>query len=140
MSALPPEKLKFFDEAGVHTGSGNPVYGNSLKGQPAVEVIPGNHKVTLNLLCGLEGVLHANTVDGALDSTKFLNFFGEAGQATTELGSPVIEFGDYIILYNCSTHRYETGNILLKMANVYGSTNNLYPISFTRVQRIRISY
>ena len=73
LSALPPEKLKFFDEAGVHTGTGNPVYGNSLRGEAAVEVISGNKKganVTLNLLCGLEGVLYANTVEGASDSTN----------------------------------------------------------------------
>ena len=72
---MPPEKLKFFDEAGVHTGTGNPVYGNSLRGEAAVEVISGNKKganVTLNLLCGLEGVLYANTVEGASDSTIFL--------------------------------------------------------------------
>ena len=52
VSALPPEKLKFFDEAGVHTGTGNPVYGNSLRGEAAVEVISGNKKganVTLSL-------------------------------------------------------------------------------------------
>lgn len=41
-------------------GTGNPVYGNSLRGEAAVEVISGNKKganVTLSLLCGLEGVL-----------------------------------------------------------------------------------
>ena len=112
LSALPPEKLKFCDEAGVHTGTGNPVYGNSLRGEAAVEVISGNKKganVTLNLLCGLEGVLYANTVEGASDSTNFLNF---NFLVTTPLGNPAIEFGDYIILDNCPTHRYETGNIL----------------------------
>ena len=115
VSALPPEKLKFFDEAGVHTGTGNPVYGNSLRGEAAVEVISGNKKganVTLSLLCGLEGVLYANTVEGASDSINFLNFFAEAGRVTTALGNPAIEFGDYIILDNCPTHRYDTGNIL----------------------------
>lgn len=53
LGALPPEKLKFFDEAGVHSGTGNPAYGNSLKGEIAVEVISGNKKganVTLSLL------------------------------------------------------------------------------------------
>ena len=115
VSALAPEKLKFFDEAGIHTGTGNPVYGNSLRGEAAVEVISGNKKganVTLSLLCGLEGVLYANTVDGASDSTNFLNFFAEAGRVTTALGNLAIEFGDYIILDNCPTYRCETGNIL----------------------------
>ena len=89
VSSLPPEKVKFFDEAGIHCGIGNPVYGNSLKGTPAIEVTRGNLKganVTLNLLCGLEGVLYANTVDGASDSINFLNFFGEAGQVSTSNG------------------------------------------------------
>ena len=114
VSSLPPEKLKFFDEAGFHCGIGRPVYGNSLKGTPAIEIIYGSHKVanfTLRLLCGLEGVLYANTVEGASDSTEFLNFFGEAGQLTTANGNPAIEFGDYIILDNCATHRFQTGDI-----------------------------
>ena len=74
----------------------------------------GSHKganFTLRLLCGLEGVLYANTVEGASDSTEFLNFFGEAGQLTTANGNPAIEFGDYIILDNCATHRFQTGDI-----------------------------
>ena len=115
LRALPPEKRKFFDEACVHSGTGNPAYGNSLKGEKAVEIISGNKKeanVTLSLLCGLEGVLYANSVEGASDSTNFLNFFAEAGQAATALGNPAIEFGDYIILDNCATHRFETGDIL----------------------------
>ena len=109
---MPPEKLKYFDEAGINVGTGNPVYGHALSGQPAIEVISGNMKganVTLNLLCGLEGVLYANTLDGASDSLGFLNFFGEAGQATT---NPAIEVGDFIVMDDCATHRYETGDIL----------------------------
>ena len=74
VSSLQPEKLKFFDEAGVHCGIGNPVYGHSLKGTPAIKVMRGNLKganITLSLLCGLEGVLYTNTVDGASDSKNF---------------------------------------------------------------------
>lgn len=115
MSSLPPEKLKFFGEAGFHCGIGRPVYGNSLKGTLAIEVIYGNHKeanITLSLLCGLEGVLYANTVEGASDSMKFLNFFGEAGQVTSANGDPAIEFGDYVILDNCATDTFQTGDVL----------------------------
>ena len=111
MSSLPPEKLKFFDEAGFHCGIGRPVYGNSLKGTPAIEVIYGNTKganITLSLLCGLESVLHANTVEGASDSMKFLNFFEEARQVTTSNGDRATELGDYIIIDNCATHRFQT--------------------------------
>ena len=98
VSSLPPEKLKFFDEAGFHCGIGRSVYGNSLKGTPAIEVIYGNTKganITLSLLCGLEGVLYASTVEGASDSMKFLNFFEEAGQVNTANGNPAIELGVY---------------------------------------------
>ena len=43
---------------------------------------------------------------------KFLNFFGEGGQVTTANGNLAIEFGDYIILDNCTTHRFQTGDVL----------------------------
>ena len=112
VSSLPPKKLKFFDETGFHWGIGKPVYGNSLKGTPAIEVIYGNTKGANSLLCGLEGVLYANTVEGASDSMKFLNFFGEAGQVTTTNGNPAIGLGDYIILDNCATHRFQTRDVL----------------------------
>ena len=102
VSSLPPEKIKSFDEAGIHCGIGNPVYGNSLKGTPAIEITRGNKKganITLNLLCGLEGVLYANTVEGASNSIQFLNFFGEAGQVSNSNGNPAIQFGDYTMLW-----------------------------------------
>ena len=115
VSSLPPEKIKFFDEAGIHYGIGNPVYGNSLKGTPAIEVTRGNQKganISLSLLCGMEGVLYANTVEGASNCINFLNFFGETGQVTTSNGNPAMEFGDYIIMDNCATHRFESGHIV----------------------------
>ena len=115
VSSLPPEKIKFFDEAGIHCGMGNPVYGNSLKRTTAIEITRGNKKganITLNLLCGLEGVLYANTLEGASNSIQFLNFFGEAGQVSNSNGNPAIEFGDYIVMDNCATHRFESGHIL----------------------------
>ena len=114
-SSLPPEKIKFFDKAGIHFGIGNPLYGNSLKGTPAIKVTRGNQKganISLSLLCGLEGMLYVKTVEGALNSINFLNFFGEAGQVTTSNGNAVIEFGDYISMDNCATHRFESGHIL----------------------------
>ena len=70
--------------------------------------------ITLNLLCGLEGVLYANTVEGASNSIQFLNFFGEAGHVSHSNDNPAIEFGDYIVMdnYNCATHRFKSGHIL----------------------------
>lgn len=66
--------------------------------------------ITLTLLVGLEGILYANTLDGASNSFTFLNFFGEAGQATSALGNPAIEQGDYIIMDNCAINRFEAAN------------------------------
>jgi len=59
ISSLPPEKLKFFDEAGIHTGTGDPVYGHSLRGTPAIK-ISRNKKganITPSLLCGFMRIL-----------------------------------------------------------------------------------
>ena len=78
VNSLPPEKIKFLHEAGIHCGIRNPVYGNSFKGTPAIEITRGKKKganITLNLLRGLKGVLYANTVEGASNSIQFLNFF-----------------------------------------------------------------
>ena len=125
VSSLPREKIKFFDEAGIHCGIGNPVYGNSLKGTPAIEITRGNKKganITLNLLCGLEGVLYANTVEGPSNSIQFLNFFGEAGQVSNSNGNPAIEFGDYIVMDICATHRFESGHILQRWLMQIGAS------------------
>ena len=67
VSSLPPEKLKFSHEAGFYCGIGRPVYGNSLKGTPEIEVIYGNNKganITLSIMWYIMGVLYANTVEG----------------------------------------------------------------------------
>ena len=55
ISSMLPKNWSFFYEAGIHYGTGKVVYGSSLEGTPAIEVIRGNHKgenITLNLLCG----------------------------------------------------------------------------------------
>lgn len=60
LSSVLPEKIKFFSEAEINSEIGNSVYDNSLKGTPASKIMRGNQKgvnITLNLLCGLEGVL-----------------------------------------------------------------------------------
>ena len=58
-------KVKFLDEAGINVATGYRSYGHFLKGTNAVEIMNGQSQIancTLNLLCGLEGVLYANTV------------------------------------------------------------------------------
>ena len=59
VSSVLPEKIKL-SEAEIYCEIGNSVYDNSLKGTPASKIMRGNQKganITLNLLCGLEGVL-----------------------------------------------------------------------------------
>ena len=56
---IPPQIILVTVEIGRHLGAPN---------------------VTLNMLIGLEGVLYANTEDGATDTLAFLNFFDEASQ------------------------------------------------------------
>ena len=114
VSSVLPEKIKFFSEAEINCEIGNSVYDNSLKGTPASKIMRGNQKgvnITLNLLCGLEGVLWANTVQGASNSTQFLHFFGEAGKASNSNGNLALEFSDFIVMDNCSIHRFESGHI-----------------------------
>ena len=59
-----PANLKFFDECGIKLPDvGRPNYGHSLIGTPAVEVMRNMHSpnIALNFLCGLDGVIYANT-------------------------------------------------------------------------------
>ena len=68
--------------------------------------------ITLNLLCGAEGIMYANTLRGASDTLKFLDFFAEASQNYQPDGRPILEYGDHIILDNCAIHHFEGGQIL----------------------------
>lgn len=113
---IPPKKLKYFDEAGVHSGVGNPVYGHSLIGTDAVELVSVNKGVnyTLNLLCGLEGVLYANVIRGGSDTIDYLNFWQESVRQSTNSGAPVLENGDVIIVDNAPIHRHEGGEALAR--------------------------
>lgn len=125
---VPANKVKFFDEAGVNVGVGNPTYGHSLIGTPAVEILAGNTKganYTLNLLCGLDGVLYANTIAGGANTIDFLNFWGEAIDHTAPSGLPVLDNGDVFVYDNAQTHRHDAGEALatwfmdMGMASVY---------------------
>ena len=122
LATVPPNKLKFFDEAGVNLTTSNPVYGHSKCGEPAVEIVRGQPgiNVSLNVICGLEGILYSNTVDGAVDTIEFLRFFHECSLNTTHYGSPVLECGDHIIIDNCPTHHYEGGEVLTEWLEEQG--------------------
>jgi hypothetical protein len=123
LHGMDPVKVKYFDEAGVNVATGHRSYGHSLKGTNAVEILNGQSKganYTLNLLCGLEGVLYANTVFGGADTYDFLNFWSEAVEYTTPSGLPVLDNGDVIVYDNAAIHRFEGGQAVASWLNDMG--------------------
>ena len=50
----------------------------------------------------LDGVLYANTLDGACNTLEFLNFFDKAAKATQVNGNPVFMAGDILIFTELS--------------------------------------
>ena len=76
------------------------MHGHSLVGTPCVEIMRNmqSPNITLNLLCGANGLMHANTVNGASDTLVFLQFFDEASHCLQPDGGPVLEYGDHIIV------------------------------------------
>ena len=128
VSALNPYKLKYFDEAGFALpGVGKANYGHSLVNVDCIKVgrQVDRPTVTLNMLIGLEGLLYANTENGASDTLKFLNFFGEASNSFRPNRRPVLEYGDYLVLDNCSTHHYEGGYASAEWLENLGSRSYL---------------
>lgn len=78
ISTVDSYKLKFFDESGIKLPDvGKPNYGHSLKGTPGVENSRNvnSPNITLNLMCGLDGIIYANTINGTSNSMTFHNFF-----------------------------------------------------------------
>ena len=111
ISQIDPHRLKFFDEMGVCLSDCNKRYGHSLKNTPCVEVgrlIKSAH-VTLNFLGGLDGVMYANTINGASDSIEFFIFFAEASRSFQPNGNAVLMAGDIVVMDNCATHHNASG-------------------------------
>ena len=134
LHGIDPAKVKFFDEASVNVSTGNTFYRHSFKGTNAVEILSGQARgsnYTLNLLCGLEGVLYANTVLGGADTIDFLNFWNEAVECTTPNGLPVLENGDIIVCDNAAIHRYDGGQAVASWLNDMAIAALYMPILFT---------
>ena len=115
MSTVDPYKIKCFNEAGFKMPDvTNPHYGHSVVGEPCIEVqrYMDTPNVTLQVLAGMEGILYANTVDGATTTLDFLEFFGEASNNFLPNGEPVLRYGDHILLDNHATHHNEGGYAL----------------------------
>lgn len=126
MSTLDPFRVKFFDEAGFKLPDcTNPKYGHSVKGQPCVEIMRNSQtpNVTLNLLCGLNGVMYANTLNGASNTLEFLNFFHKASQFTQPDGNPILEYGDFIVVDNVALHRFDGGQAFAEWLDSFGVTH-----------------
>ena len=67
ISTVDPFKLKFFDESGVKRPDiANPNYGHSSVGKPCVEIFRNMQtpNITLNLLCGADKIMYANSAWG----------------------------------------------------------------------------
>ena len=113
-------QVKFFDGTGVNVTTGHKSYGHSLKGTNAVEIMNGQSQganYTLNLLCGLEGVLYANTIAGGANTINFVNFWSEAVEYATPNGLPILENGDIIVYDNAAIHRYDGGQAVASWLN-----------------------
>ena len=131
MGRLRPFRVKFFDEAGFKLPDCvNPKYGHSVKGQPCIEIMRNTQtpNVTLNLLCGLNGVMYANTLNGASNTLEFLNFFHEASQFTQPDGNPSLEYGDIIVVDNVALHRFDGGQALAEWLDSFGVTLVYLPV------------
>ena len=116
-----PYTLKYFDECGVKLpGCSARNYGHAPVGERAVEVrrYSQTANLTVNLLCGLSGVVYANTVNGPSNTIEFLRFFEEAfNSINPNTGRPCLEFGDVIIMDNCPFHHNEGGEVLEDFLN-----------------------
>ena len=122
--------LKFFDECGIKLPDvGRLSYGHSLIGSPAVEVMRymQSPNTTLNLICGLDGIIYANTIDGASNSITFLNFFEESSHIDLLSGKPAYTYGDHIIMDNAPIHHHRAGQALHEWFDDIGCTTVFLP-------------
>lgn len=125
-----PYKLKFFDESGFNMpDSIRRKYGHAPLGKPAVEVASKGRSphYTLNLMLGLNGIAYANVVEGATDTTRYLNFFHEASNSVDDYGNPALVAGDIVIVDNCATHRNRGQLILGQYLQNQGITYTFTP-------------
>lgn len=143
MSTLDPFRVKFFDEAGFKLPHcANPKYGHSVKGQPCVKIMRNSQtpNVTLNLLCGLNGVMYANTLNGASNTFEFLNFFHKASQFTQPDGNPILEYGDFIVVDNVALHRFDGGQAFAEWLDSFGVTLIYLPVYSPELTPVKLIF
>ena len=95
--------MHFFEECSVVKTSGNRHHGNSLIGQPALEVqrYASNATFTVSLLHNMYGVGHVNLLPGPSNGLELRNFFAEALWEEDMFGNPLLKDGDTVIMDNC---------------------------------------
>ena len=116
LSSKDPSQIKFFDEAGVKMPNvGTRLYGNVPSGERCVEVTRKmeSPNVTLNMLISVQRPEYFTLLDGATDTIRFWDFFGEACQAADPVsGRPALDVGDIVVMDNLAVYHYEGGEIL----------------------------
>ncbi|XP_077992222.1 uncharacterized protein LOC144446350 [Glandiceps talaboti] len=112
-----PHRLKFMDESGFKVRDiAYRSRGHSLIGEKCVEVVRYHQSpnVTLNLLMGLNGVMHVSTLDGASNSATFLDFIGECVDTVTHVGLSALGPGDILVIDNAPIHHSQEAKTLAR--------------------------
>jgi transposase len=99
MAQCAVERLKFIDEAGVHTAMTRR-YGRAVPGERVRDSVPRNYGAQTSVLSclGRRGVAATMTVDGAVDTLVF-NAYVE------QVLRPSLQAGDIVVLDNLGAHR-----------------------------------
>jgi transposase len=95
---VPPEKLVYLDEMGVHLGM-TPARGRAPVGERALCYVPGNRGSNISVIAAVRqgGVLAWYPQDGAIDGERFLAFLRERLV-------PVLRPGDVVVMDNVRFH------------------------------------
>ena len=106
VSRRPASSLHFFDESSVIKTTSNRKYGNSYRGQPALELqrYASNATYTINLLHSASGVDHFNVIPGSSNGHELIAFFENAVADRNGQGMGILLHGDTVIMDNCGFH------------------------------------
>jgi len=99
MAQCEVERLKFIDEAAVHTAMTRR-YGRAAPGKRVSDSVPRNYGTSTSVLSclGWDGVTATMTVDGAVDTLAFDAY-------VTQVLRPSVQAGDILVLDNLGAHK-----------------------------------
>ena len=63
---------------------------------------------------GINGVMHASTMDGASNSATFIESIGECVDTVTDLGLSALEPGDVLVIDNAPIHHSQEAETLAR--------------------------